>query len=121
MIVYDNGISFNICILSRYFLYISLSYCLEIVVEDYNNLDIEIYVGKRFEFCIDIEELLWKFLKDCICLKFVGVFLWVVLVLDDIFLDWDGGKDICYLLMYVDIFLEYFEILFFEILLIVCI
>jgi hypothetical protein len=113
---HDNGISLNICISSRHFPHISLSHCPEIVVEDHNNLDIETYVGKRLELCIDTEEPLWTLLKDRICSKSAGVFLWAVLVLDDILLDWDGGKDIRHLLTHVDILPEPLETLFSEVL-----
>ncbi|KAK3333026.1 hypothetical protein B0T19DRAFT_381655 [Cercophora scortea] len=112
MSAHDRGVNLHVCMSSRHFPSITISRCPEIVVEHHNNRDISMYVERRFRLGIAAEEPEWEVLRDCVLRKSAGVFLWVVLVVDDILRQWDDGKDMRYLLAQVDIVPEALETLF---------
>ncbi|KAL2204877.1 hypothetical protein CC79DRAFT_1293059 [Sarocladium strictum] len=107
-----NHANLNVCISSRHFPLISISHCPEIVVEHHNNLDIAKYVGQRFRLGVGVAVPQWEFLKDNILARAMGVFLWAVLVVDDLLLMWDDGRDIQYLMKQLDVVPDALESLF---------
>lgn len=94
---HDAEVDLNIFLSSRHFPNITISDCPEIIVEHHNSYDIATYVEQRFQLGIASQEEQWELLRDIILNKSAGVFLWVVLVMDDVLRDWDDGKDIEYL------------------------
>lgn len=94
---HTSGVGLNVCLSSRHFPSVTLSDCPEIIVEQHNSHDIATYVDHRFQLGIATREPRWQLLRDNILEKSAGVFLWVVLVVDDVLGNWDDGKDIRYL------------------------
>lgn len=94
---HDAEVDLNILLSSRHFPNITVNNCPEIIVEQHNSYDIATYVEQRFQLGIANQEEQWELLRDIILNKSAGVFLWVVLVMDDALRDWDDGKDIEYL------------------------
>ncbi|KAH7316958.1 hypothetical protein B0I35DRAFT_451752 [Stachybotrys elegans] len=113
---HKNGVHLNVCISSRHFPSITLRNCPEIIVEHHNQLDIANYVEHKLRVGITSEGRKWEQLRDCILRKSTGVFLWAVLVVDDILRKWDEGKEIQFLMKQVDIVPSALESLFAEML-----
>jgi hypothetical protein len=87
-----NGCCLNICLSSRHYPTISLPNCPEIVVENRNGSDIASYVRGRFSFAPPSEATVVAELEACIIEKASGVFLWSVLVVDQLLRDVDRGR-----------------------------
>lgn len=102
----------GVCISSRHFPSVTINDCPEIVVEDYNSIDIARYVEQRFSLTIAASEPQWELLRDEILAKSAGVFLWVVLVVDGVLRGWDDGKGLRLLLKQVDTVPQLLEGLF---------
>ncbi|KAI0873370.1 heterokaryon incompatibility protein-domain-containing protein [Hypoxylon argillaceum] len=102
----------NVCISMRSVPVVTLVDFQEIVVERYNSHDIAKYVTERFTLSIADEEPQWEILKDKVLRKSAGVFLWVVLVVDDVLRAWDDGESVQSLLKQLDIVPEELENLF---------
>ncbi|CAH0047143.1 unnamed protein product [Clonostachys solani] len=110
------GTQLSVCLSSRHFPNISLAGCPEIIMEGNNHQDIHQYIDDRFGLVnrgetqespnrlvctrgpLDDEEGQEKKLKDVIFQKSRGVFLWVVLVVEEVLRNRDDGKDFAYLL-----------------------
>jgi hypothetical protein len=99
---YAEGVHLNVCLSSRHFPSITVGDCPEIIVENHNNLDITTYVELKFRISIAAKEPQWKLLRDRIIMKSAGVFLWVVLVVEEVLQKWDHGKGMQSLLNQVD-------------------
>ncbi|KAM5354925.1 hypothetical protein ACJ41O_001571 [Fusarium nematophilum] len=106
------GVHLNVCLSSRHFPSVTVSDCPEIFVEHHNSHDIATYVEQRFELGIAAQEPQWEYLRDSILDKSAGVFLWAVLVVDEMLRSWDDGKDLRYLLKQMDVLPEALETLF---------
>ncbi|KAK5655775.1 hypothetical protein OQA88_5313 [Cercophora sp. LCS_1] len=87
----ENGVRLKVLLASRNFPLITLNSCPEIVVDRHNHRDIATYVNHRFSLAISAKERRWKELRDAILQKARGVFLWVVLVVDELLQLWDEG------------------------------
>jgi hypothetical protein len=109
---YNAGVKFSICLSSRHFRSVTVNGCPEIIVEDCNTNDIATYVERRFELGIATAEPNWPQLRDKILGKSAGVFLWAVLVVDDVLQKWDDGKDMRFLLKQLDVVPEALDDLF---------
>ncbi|KAF4448059.1 hypothetical protein F53441_8490 [Fusarium austroafricanum] len=94
---YASGINLNIFLSSRHFPLVTVSDCPEIVMEQHNSRDITTYLRQRIETAITGQESQCQRLTDMILERSAGVFLWVVLVLDDLLQSLDEGKNIEYL------------------------
>lgn len=110
------GTQLSVCLSSRHFPNISLAGCPEIIMERNNYQDIHRYIIDRFGLVnrgetqessndlilrggyLDDEEGQEERLKDVIFRKSRGVFLWVVLVVEEVLRNRDDGKDFAYLL-----------------------
>jgi hypothetical protein len=110
------GNQLSVCLSSRHFPNISLAGCPEIIMEENNYQDIHRYINDRFGLVnrgetqeyskdpiprrgsLDHEEEQEKRLKDVTFQKSRGVFLWVVLVVEEVLRNRDDGKDFAYLL-----------------------
>lgn len=88
----DNDRCLNICFSSRHYPTISLPNCPEIVVENRNESDIATYVRDRFSFAPPSEATVVAELESCIIERASGVFLWSVLVVDQLLRDVDRGR-----------------------------
>ncbi|CAH0042190.1 unnamed protein product [Clonostachys rhizophaga] len=88
----ENGVSLNVCISSRHFPSITLSNCPEIVIEDHNQDDITIFVEQKFQLGIAADADQWATLRDRILEKSAGIFLWAVLVVEEVLRKWDEGQ-----------------------------
>jgi protein SERAC1 len=99
---HGNGLMLDVCTSSRHFPSIGLSDCPEILMEHHNCPDIAMYVSQRFGLGISQHDPQWRLLKNKILEKASGVFLWTVLVVDDILSEWDDGKKIGFLIKKVD-------------------
>ncbi|KAH7120233.1 hypothetical protein B0J13DRAFT_411952, partial [Dactylonectria estremocensis] len=111
-LAHDAGVHLNVCLSSRHFPSVTVSDCPEIFVEHHNSHDIATYVEQRFELGIAAQEPQWEYLRDSILDKSAGVFLWAVLVVDEMLRSWDDGKDLRYLLKQMDVLPEALETLF---------
>lgn len=94
---YVAGIYLNVCLSSRHFPTIAIRDCSEIIMEQYNSRDIATYLSQRFEVGPASQDVQWQSLKDKIMEMSAGVFLWVVLVVDDLLQGWDEGRSVGYL------------------------
>ncbi|KAJ2988239.1 hypothetical protein NUW58_g4084 [Xylaria curta] len=112
---YDAKVNLSVCISIRDFPTLTVPDCPEIVVENHNNYDIATYVKQKFTLTIAAKEPQWELLKDKILGKSAGVFLWVVLVVDDVLKKWDDGDSIPYLLKQLDLIPEGLATLFLQI------
>jgi hypothetical protein len=92
------GVHLNICLSSRHFPTITVGNCPEVIVENHNSLDIATYVEEKFRLSIAAKETQWELLRDKILIKSAGIFLWVVLVVEDVLQKWDDGKGMRFLL-----------------------
>jgi hypothetical protein len=101
-IAHSNGLMLDICMSSRHFPSIGISGCPEIVMEHHNCPDIATYVAQRFGLGDLQQDPQWQLLRNKILEKASGVFLWTVLVVDDVLSEWDDGKKISFLLKKVD-------------------
>ncbi|KAK3985240.1 hypothetical protein QBC44DRAFT_299670 [Cladorrhinum sp. PSN332] len=90
-------VQLNVCLSSRHFPWISLSDCLDITVECHNKPDIEAYVKHKFELVAPMDDLPWQNLRNLILARSAGIFLWAVLVVDDVLRCWDAGEGMHYL------------------------
>ncbi|KAK7424318.1 hypothetical protein QQX98_000586 [Neonectria punicea] len=110
------GAYLSVCLSSRHFPSVTVGNCPEIVTEEHNSHDVATYVDQRFQLGIATQEPHWELLRDAILEKSAGVFLWVVLVVDDVLRNWDDGKDMQYLTRRVKNVPEALETLFSEML-----
>ncbi|KAL6835384.1 hypothetical protein V8C40DRAFT_234261, partial [Trichoderma camerunense] len=94
---YERGVDLKVCLSSRHFPTITLCDCPEIVVEQHNHDDIATYVNRKFQICISTQKPKWELLIKNILSKTDGVFLWAVLVVEDVLKSWDDGKGMPYL------------------------
>lgn len=94
---YAARIDLNVCLSSRHFPSVTISDCSEIIMEQCNSRDIATYLSQRFEVGTASQEVQWQNLKDKIMEMSAGVFLWVVLVVDDLLQSWDEGRSVAYL------------------------
>ncbi|KAF5003078.1 hypothetical protein FDECE_10359 [Fusarium decemcellulare] len=106
------SVDLNVCLSSRHFPSITVNHCPEIIVENHNGRDIATYVEQRFKLGIAAQEPNWKQLRNGILNKSAGVFLWAVLVVDEVLRYWDDGKDLRYLLKQLDVLPQPLETLF---------
>ncbi|KAK4075698.1 hypothetical protein Trihar35433_2258 [Trichoderma harzianum] len=109
---YELGVDLNVCLSSRHFPTITLDDCAVIIMERHNSDDIATYVGQKFQVCMTTERLQWNILRESILTKSAGIFLWVVLVVEDVLKNWDDGKDMPYLIKRVTDVPEALETLF---------
>ncbi|KAL7933958.1 hypothetical protein V8C35DRAFT_44056 [Trichoderma chlorosporum] len=109
---YQLGIDLNVCLSSRHFPTITLSDCPEIIVEQHNGGDIAAYVDHKLQLGIKTQDNQWKLLKENILKKSSGVFLWVVLVVEDVLKNSDDGKGMSYLMKLVTSVPEELQTLF---------
>ncbi|KAI1126006.1 hypothetical protein F5Y10DRAFT_245888 [Nemania abortiva] len=108
------NIHLNVCLSMRDFPTITVSDCYEVLVQNYNIHDITTYLNQRFMLSIADKESQWELLKENILLKSAGVFLWVVLVVDDVLNKWNDGKSVQYLLKRLDVLPQELHDLFSE-------
>ncbi|KAI6754905.1 hypothetical protein HG530_012657 [Fusarium avenaceum] len=94
---YAACIDLNVCLSSRHFPSVTISDCSEIIMEQCNSRDIATYLSQRFEVGPANQEVQWQNLQDKIMEMSAGVFLWVVLVVDDLLQSWDEGRSVAYL------------------------
>jgi hypothetical protein len=92
------GYGLSVCISSRHFPTVTLSNSPEIIVEHHNEQDIDVYVDQRLRIGMAVYEPQWLRIKRKIMGRSAGVFLWVVLVVDDVLSKWDDGMSLRYLL-----------------------
>ncbi|KAL3605220.1 hypothetical protein FPOAC2_00162 [Fusarium poae] len=109
---YGAGIDLKVCLSSRPFPSVTVSDCVEIVVEEHNGDDIATYVDQKFHLGFAAEEPRWEELRDRVLDKSGGVFLWVILVMDTIINDWEDGKGFQYLSKQLDVVPQALEDLF---------
>jgi hypothetical protein len=86
---YALGVDLNVYISERTFPSTPIANCPEIVVDSLNRVDIESYVVQKFGLGFANAEPRWELLKEGIIDKSRGVFLWAVLVLEEILQTWD--------------------------------
>ena len=91
------GMNLKVCLSSRHSPSVTVSDCPEIVMEQHNSHDISTYLKQRIEVGIGIQNAQWQLLEEKITERSDGMFLWVVLVVDDLLRSWDEGKSIEYL------------------------
>jgi len=97
---HDKGIPLSVCLSSRHFPTIAIADCLEIVLESHNNQGIASYVTQRFQLAAAKPK--WEPLRNKILQRSAGVFLWAVLVVDDVLRKWNEGRSTIFLLKEID-------------------
>ncbi|MBE3043995.1 ATP-binding protein [Candidatus Bathyarchaeota archaeon] len=85
------NVQLDVCMSSRHFPAISLPSCPEIVAEQHNQPDIAWYVRQKLEHSVVDGTSRPRYLMQTIVKKCGGVFLWVVLVVEDVLRKWDNG------------------------------
>lgn len=95
------GVKMYVCVSSRHYPQISLRQALSIVVENQakHKQDIEVYVCKRL---LDDSELQTSELRQKVCDRSAGIFLWVVLVVAMLNKLYDQGKPMATMLKKLD-------------------
>ncbi|KAM7219418.1 hypothetical protein V8F06_005152, partial [Rhypophila decipiens] len=101
--VRKKGCALHICISTRHFPTITIADCPDIIVDDHNNGDLALYMDRRFRFAVGVEGPQWRRLTEIILDKSGSVFLWVVLVVDEMIRQSDEGHDVGFLLKHVDV------------------
>ncbi|KAJ4139704.1 hypothetical protein NW768_001047 [Fusarium equiseti] len=94
---FASGINLKVCLSSRHSPSVTVSDCPEIIMEQHNSRDISTYLKQRVEIGIGIQNAQWQLLQEKITERSDGMFLWVVLVVDDLLRSWDEGRSIGYL------------------------
>lgn len=89
---YAAGVQLNVCFSSRHFPTVTVNDCPEIVIENCNSHDIALYVEQKFKLGMVTVEPRWELLRDKVMGKSDGVFLWVVLAVDDMLRRMDDGQ-----------------------------
>lgn len=112
MSAHDAGVDLNVCLSTRHFPSVTLSNCVEIVLEQHNADDIRTYVDQKFKTGIACKEPKWELLRAMILEKSAGVFLWVVLVVDKMLQKWDEGQDLQSLLQLVNVLPDELSLLY---------
>jgi ankyrin repeat protein len=111
------GVDLNVCLSSRHFPSISVADCPQIDVDVHNGDDIATYIDARLDLGIaNDDEAERCTLRERILRKSVGVFLWVVLVVDSVLGKRDQGRSMQSLLREIDAVPEALETLFYQIL-----
>ncbi|KAK3383654.1 hypothetical protein B0T24DRAFT_605806 [Lasiosphaeria ovina] len=88
---YENN-NLNVCLSGRFYPAVTVNFCPEIFVDRCNEPDIATYIEQRFELGISADEPRWRILRDRILRHSSGVFLWAILVVDDVLERWDSGE-----------------------------
>lgn len=92
---YESGVHLDICFSSRHFPLVSLRGCLEICVEEFNADDIALYLHQKLSMGgLGQQTSSAELLRKAILGKASGVFLWVVLVVDRLLREHDGGANV---------------------------
>ncbi|KAF4944299.1 hypothetical protein FGADI_12783 [Fusarium gaditjirri] len=113
---FASGIDLKVCLSSRHSPSVTVSDCPEIIMEQHNSRDISTYLKQRIEIGIGIQNTEWKILEEKIRERSDGMFLWVVLVVDDLLRSWDEGRSLEYLTKRVENTPQALETLFSEML-----
>ncbi|EXK25983.1 hypothetical protein FOMG_17424 [Fusarium oxysporum f. sp. melonis 26406] len=91
----SNCYTLRVCLSCRHFPNISITGCLDIILDIHNSSDIFSYINQRLEARISDKEAHWR---TELALKVFslseGVFLWVVLVVDNILAKYDRGASL---------------------------
>ncbi|SCO75796.1 uncharacterized protein FRV6_00008 [Fusarium oxysporum] len=111
---FASGIDLRVCLSSRHSPSVTVSDCPEIIMEQHNSHDISTYLKQRIEIGIGIQNAQWQILEEKIREMSDGMFLWVVLVVDDLLRSWDEGKSLEYLTKRVENTPQALETLFSE-------
>ncbi|KAF5682018.1 hypothetical protein FCIRC_5230 [Fusarium circinatum] len=111
---FASGIDLKVCLSSRHSPSVTVSDCPEIVMEQHNSDDISTYLKQRIEIGISIKNAQWQILEKKIREMSDGMFLWVVLVVDDLLRSWDEGRSLEYLTKRVENTPQALETLFSE-------
>ncbi|CAF3654398.1 unnamed protein product [Fusarium graminearum] len=107
----------RVCLSCRHFPNISVNGWLELVLDACNSLDILTYTRDRLEGHISQSEAHWrKWLERKITYMSSGVFLWVVLVLDDILAKYHQGTSLRILYRHIELMPTELEALYTRIL-----
>ncbi|KAI1025275.1 hypothetical protein LB504_010002 [Fusarium proliferatum] len=113
---FASGIDLKVCLSSRHSPSVTVSDCSEIIMEQHNGHDISTYLKQRIEIGIDIQNAQWQILEEKIRERSDGMFLWVVLVVDELLRSWDEGRSLEYLTKRVQNTPQALETLFSEML-----
>ncbi|KAL6879276.1 hypothetical protein J3F83DRAFT_295651 [Trichoderma novae-zelandiae] len=113
---YEAGFDLNVCVSGRHFPTITLTDCPEVIVDQHNGDDITRYVDQKLDVCMSAQRSQWEVLRRTILDKAAGVFLWAVLVVEDVLKHWDNGSEVPYLTTRVMNVPEELETLFFNML-----
>ncbi|KAF4448946.1 hypothetical protein F53441_7715 [Fusarium austroafricanum] len=93
----------RVCLSCRHFPNVAVNGCLELVLDACNSQDIFTYTKDRLESHVSQSEPHWRrLLEKRITSLASGVFLWVVLVLDDILAKYDQGISLQALMRHVE-------------------
>ncbi|QPC71902.1 hypothetical protein HYE68_002654 [Fusarium pseudograminearum] len=107
----------RVCLSCRHFPNVSVNGWLELVLDACNSLDILVYTRDRLEGHIAQSEAHWRtWLEKKITSMSSGVFLWVVLILDDILAKYHQGTSLRILIRHVELMPTELEALYARIL-----
>ncbi|RFU76895.1 nb-arc and ankyrin domain [Trichoderma arundinaceum] len=95
---YSAGVQLDVCLSRRDFPTVFLRDCPDVKLEMFTRCDIEHYISKRFEVAGFGDSDTIKEIRSEIADKANGIFLWVVLVVDEIIKEKDNGRNEMYLL-----------------------
>ncbi|RBR15754.1 hypothetical protein FVER53590_25932 [Fusarium verticillioides] len=96
-LAFASGVDLKVCLSSRHSPSVTVSDCPEIIMEHHNSHDISTYLKQRIEIGIGVQNAQWQVLEEKIREMSDGMFLWVVLVVDDLLRSWDEGRSLEYL------------------------
>lgn len=95
---YNVGVQLDVCLSRRDFPNVLLRDCPEVRLEMFTRCDIEYYISRQLEIAGFGDNETMKLIRREIADKADGVFLWVILVIDEIIKERDNGRNEKYLL-----------------------
>ncbi|KAH8900680.1 hypothetical protein GQ53DRAFT_616883, partial [Thozetella sp. PMI_491] len=93
----EAGAGLDICISHRHYLASDLGNCLSLTTEHFNNLDISAYVTRRLSLSDGNHNIEIIKLRDEIVKRSSGIFLWAILVVDELLKERAKGRGPVYL------------------------
>ncbi|CAH0050345.1 unnamed protein product [Clonostachys solani] len=110
------GSRLNVCLSIRQYPVIGLDNCAEVIVEHHNDPDIATYVKQKLPCVSERQEGKWEEIRRTIIRKSTGVFLWVVLVVENALRMRDEGEHPRHILSQLELVPESLSSLFSQLL-----
>ncbi|KAK1759936.1 hypothetical protein QBC47DRAFT_338452 [Echria macrotheca] len=98
----QKGIELNVCLSIRPWPSVSLANCPDILVHIFNSRGIASYAEGRLRPALAATESQWGILRSTITEKAAGIFLWAVVVVDQLMSRCENGQNFAHLMSHID-------------------